>query len=43
MREEVVLARTDQCDGLTRVMVEHVTLDLVDLLIYISGDGSYRE
>jgi hypothetical protein len=24
MREEVVLARTDQGDGLTRVMVEHV-------------------
>jgi hypothetical protein len=25
MREEVVLARTDQGDGLTRVMVEYVT------------------
>jgi hypothetical protein len=24
MREEVVLARTDQSDGLTRVMVEYV-------------------
>jgi predicted RNA-binding protein with TRAM domain len=24
MREEVVLARTDQGDGLTRVMVEYV-------------------
>jgi hypothetical protein len=27
MREEVVLARTDQGDGLTRVMVEYVSLD----------------
>jgi hypothetical protein len=26
MREEVVLARTDQSDGLTRVMVEYVIL-----------------
>jgi hypothetical protein len=26
MREEVVLARTDQGDGLTRVMVEYVSL-----------------
>jgi hypothetical protein len=26
MREEVVLARTDQGDGLTRVMVEHVII-----------------
>jgi hypothetical protein len=25
MREEVVLARTDQGDGLTRVMVEYVS------------------
>jgi hypothetical protein len=25
IREEVVLARTDQGDGLTRVMVEYVT------------------
>jgi hypothetical protein len=28
MREEVVLARTDQGDGLTRVMVEHVRYDI---------------
>jgi hypothetical protein len=27
MREEVVLARTDQGDGLTRVMVEYVNMD----------------
>jgi hypothetical protein len=29
MREEVVLARTDQGDGLTRVMVEHVIVSKI--------------
>jgi hypothetical protein len=37
MREEVVLAKTDQRDGLTRVIVEYVTLNLYDKLILSLG------
>jgi hypothetical protein len=37
MREEIVLARTDQGDGLTRVMVEYVMQN--EISNFISSDG----
>jgi hypothetical protein len=37
MREEVVLARTDQRDGLTRVIVEYVSLTCLIIIRLVNS------